>query len=518
MKKLLYILSFVGILFSTSCADQLETNPTDKVSGPTIFATAQSAQTAINGIYRMLYVAGWSSNWSTENMGQTAINLAADLMGEDHLMKEQGQGWFYEDYRLNVHGDYTGKAGRSYSFWNFYYTIVSNVNYILASEETMAGDPELKKSIIAQAYAMRAHAYWYLIQLYQQTYQGNEQKPGVPLYSEPTVAGSEGKGRGTVQEVYDQINSDINKSIELFGTLSQKTHAHPSHVDYYVANGMKARFCLTQAKYAEAAEAAAEALKKPSLSVLPIDDFAGNNKADVKNALWALKVIKDQSSGFASFFSHMDADAEGMYGGKARQCISTGLYNLISDTDTRKTGWFRGALPADQEKTLSSMTSYCQLKFKMANVQERTGDYLLMRAEEMILIKAEAECHLDKFADARNTLSSLGTLRDTKFKERLAARTDAKTYNENTNAPLVTLMDEILFQRRLELWGEAGRIFDLQRLKLGYNREYSGSNHTAKVQTKDTKAGSALFILPLPQSEFDGNPNINPEDQNPVVQ
>ena len=79
-------------------------------------------------------------------------------------------------------------------------------------------------------------------------------------------------------------------------------------------------------------------------------------------------------------------------------------------------------------------------------------------------------------------------------------------------------MDEILFQRRVELWGEAGRIFDLQRLGLGYNRAYNGSNHTQTVQTKNTKAGSPLFILPLPQSEIDGNENITDADQNPIVQ
>ncbi len=115
-------------------------------------------------------------------------------------------------------------------------------------------------------------------------------------------------------------------------------------------------------------------------------------------------------------------------------------------------------------------------------------------------------------------VKQLGDLRDSDFTERLGKRTDSKTYNENTNAPLITLMDEILFQRRVELWGEAGRIFDLQRLGLGYNRAYNGSNHTQTVQTKNTKAGSPLFILPLPQSEIDGNENITDADQNPIVQ
>ena len=97
---------------------------------------------------------------------------------------------------LNVHGDYSNKAGRSYSVWNYYYTLISNINYIIAAESTMDGDPEKAESIVGQAYAMRAYAYFYLIQLYQQTYVGHEDAPGVPLYTERTQAGSIGKPRG----------------------------------------------------------------------------------------------------------------------------------------------------------------------------------------------------------------------------------------------------------------------------------------------------------------------------------
>ena len=212
----------------------------------------------------------------------------------------------------------------------------------------------------------------------------------------------------------------------------------------------------------------------------------------------------------------MDADAKGMYGSKARKCISTGLYKLMSETDTRH-AWFRAELPKEELQNGTSMASYCQLKFKMADYTTRVGDYLFMRAEEMVLIKAEAECHIGNFAEARATLKEFGEMRDPSFAERLAARKDASTYNTNTNATLETLMDEILFQRRVELWGETGRVFDLQRLGLGYDRAYAGSNHTQTVQTKNTDAASPLFILPLPQSEIDGNENITDADQNPIV-
>ena len=506
----------IAMLLGSSCADQLNTEPSDKVSGSIIFKTAESAETAINGIYRAMYVAGWSSSWSAENYGHNAIILAADLMAEDHLMYSQGQGWFFEDYRLNVHGDFVGKAGRPYSFWNFYYTLVSNANYIIAAEEEMGGDPDLKNSVIAQAYTVRAFSYFYLIQLYQQTYKGNESKPGVPLYSKATVAGSEGAPRGTVQEVYDQINADLEKALGLFGSLKDKAQKHSSHIDYYVAQGVKARVCLVQHKYAEAASAAAEALSKPSLKMSTVSGLGGFNAATNSSVMWGYEVIPDQSMQFSSLFSHLDADAPGMYGSKAQQCISAGLYNLLSDTDQRKQAWFMS--PETPEKGGSTIP-YCQVKFKMADYSTRTGDYFMMRMEEMIIIKAEAECHQGKFAEARATIKVLGENRDANYASILDSRADSKVYNKtNSNAPVKTLMEEILLQRRVELWNEVGRIFDLQRLGMGYSRVYNGSNHTLTIQTKNTNAGSPLFILPLPQSEIDGNENITDADQNEIVQ
>lgn len=508
-----------GLLGLGACSDELNTEPTQSVSGSTIFANVESAKSSIDGVYRMMYTAGWSSNWSHENCGQMAIHLLADLMAEDHLMYAQGQGWFYEDYRLNVHGDYDGKSGRSYAIWNFYYTIISNVNYIIANDDpeggtnfSISGDAGEAASLIGQAYAMRAYAYFYLIQLYQQTYDGNQNKPGVPLYDKPTFAGSTGAPRGTVEGVYTQINSDITRAETL---LKGKEQSHISHVDYYVAKGIEARVALVQHKYPEAAAAAAEALKKPGLDLATVAELGGNNDSSVKDVMWGVVIQADQSSNFASFFSHMDADAAGMYGGKGQQCISSGLYKLIPSTDDRRSKWFRGDVGGDNG---GSHVDYCQLKFRMKDVTTRTGDYLFMRAEEMVIIKAEAECHQNLYSEARTTIAQLGAKRDSDYAARLAGRSDSDDLSEDVNAQPVTLMEEILFQRRVELWGESGRIFDLQRLHLGYDRTYSGSNHTEKVANKDTSAGSDYFVLPLPQSEIDGNENISASDNNPIMQ
>lgn len=514
MKKLFYILLTLGLFTLGSCSDELETNPTNRVSGPIMFSDVNGAEVAINGVYRSTYIASWSDRWASENFGITAINLASDLMGEDHLMLNQGQGWFYEDYRLNVRPDYTHKNGRPYAFWNFNYTMISNLNYIISKENEVSGDPNLVKSIMGQAYAMRALSYFQLIQLYQQTYKGNESAPGVPIYTDPTTSSSVGKARGTVEEAYTQINSDLEKAILLLkeSGVAQK---HISHIDYYIANGLKARVCLVQGRFADAVLAADEALKKPKVSLASVSAIAGLNSSKYPNVLWGVEITADQTSGFASFFSILDADAVGMYGAQGPHSISSWLYNNIPVTDARK-AWWRGDLADSEIVSGTSMQPYCQVKFKFANPTNRTGDYIYMRAEEMLLIKAEAECHQGHYPEARKLISELGSIRDSNYEKRLAKFLDAATYNQNTVAPLQTLMDEILFQRRVELWGENGRMFDLQRLKLGYNRDYENSNHTELVKDKETTVASKEFIMTIPQSEIDGNPSINVSDQNPL--
>ena len=178
----------------------------------------------------------------------------------------------------------------------------------------MGGDPVEINRIVGQAYALRAHSYFYLIQIYQQTYKGNESKPGIPLYTEPTVAGSEGKPHGTVKEVYTLINADLEKAASLLKDTGQKDF---SHIDYYVAKGIEAKVALVQHNYEKAIEAASEALKKPGLTLATVNDLGGNNNVAVADVMWGMKIIADQNTQYNSLFSHMDADAPGMYASQA---------------------------------------------------------------------------------------------------------------------------------------------------------------------------------------------------------
>ncbi|HBG54538.1 MAG TPA: RagB/SusD family nutrient uptake outer membrane protein, partial [Rikenellaceae bacterium] len=82
-----------------------------------------------------------------------------------------------------------------------------------------------------------------------------------------------------------------------------------------------------------------------------------------------------------------------------------------------------------------------------------------------------------------------------------------------------SLLEEILIQRRIELWGEYGRIYDIRRLKQGFTRTAAMGWPTAALITgRNTQnPNSYAWVLTIPQAEFDGNKNLDQTvDQNPM--
>ena len=75
-----------------------------------------------------------------------------------------------------------------------------------------------------------------------------------------------------------------------------------------------------------------------------------------------------------------------------------------------------------------------------------------------------------------------------------------------------TLINEILLQKRIELWGEGCAWFDMKRLGVALERNYIGSNHVIAAAKLDIPAGDPRFVFQIPQSEILANPNVT---QNP---
>ena len=194
-----YIFVGMATMSAVGCSDQLDTLPSSSVSGDQLLNSAKNALIPLNGTIRALYTPGVSTDANTHQcFGISAYNLMADVMGEDCIMSAAGSGWFWYDCIYQVKDKYTSTGWRSYDTWNGYYSWISNVNYIIASEKTMTGSDKDKNYVLGQAYAIRAYSYFMLAQTFARTYKGHETDPGVPVYTEPTDKTTAGKTRVAV--------------------------------------------------------------------------------------------------------------------------------------------------------------------------------------------------------------------------------------------------------------------------------------------------------------------------------
>ncbi len=463
----------------------------------------------LNEIYRSMHTAGWSTAGNTHQaFGISAYNLMAEVMGDDMIMGAQGSGWFWFDAAYNVKTRYTSSSWRSHDLWNAYYTWIANANYLLAATANMNGTAAEKNYIKGQAYAIRAYSYFMLAQSFARTYKGHESDPCVPLFEGTIFNGSTGQLRSTVAEVYAQIDADIQQAVNL---LNGTTQLRPSHIGYAVALGLRSRIYLVEEKWNNAyidardAIAAAEAQGK---GILEVSDFNGVNDATKGNVMWGVDIPSQDVGMYASFWSHMISDKA--YGQRAPKQISKWLYNKMSNTDARRAWW-------KTNDTGVGSDALVQNKFNVVEGTEWDGDYIWMRVEEMYLNAAEALAHRGGMdTNARNLLNQLMAKRDPNY----TCTKSGNSLGELTDEETGSLLEEILIQRRIELWGEDGRIYTIRRLHQGFERTAENGWPTDLLLTNRSLQDpeSYPWVMTIPQSEFYNYYSrlIETADQNPM--
>jgi hypothetical protein len=184
--------------------------------------------------------------------------------------------------------------------------------------------------------------------------------------------------------------------------------------------------------------------------------------------------------------------------GPQQKKITKALYDQIPVGDVRKTV-FRAPGTG-----VAPIVDYTQLKHRTPSTLGWAGDYEYMRASEMYLIEAEALARQGQDGDAITVLEAMVQVR-------------FPAYDAGSLAGQ-SLIDEILLQRRIELWGEGFSLTDIKRLNQGLNRPTGPGNHGAPsldplVYT--TSPADPRFLMRIPARELDNNLAMSPADQNP---
>ncbi|MEI5985822.1 RagB/SusD family nutrient uptake outer membrane protein [Sphingobacterium sp. PU5-4] len=491
-KKTVFAATAMAALLISGCKkDFLQKDPTGSIGPTIIFSTTKNALTAINGMHRYMY-SQWHSNQAAG--GQSGNMIYTEVLGDDFVMTGAANGWFNSEYKWNSHRNET--ASILLFNYGFYYALIGNANEIIANIDAAEGPQEEKDFIKGQALTYRAWSYYQMVQLFGKRYVkgGDNSSMGMSLVLEKTEGAVP---RNTVEETYDQINKDLDAAIELFKTATPRPNV--SHLNSNVAKGIKARVALTQQNYDIAAAMAKEA--RQGYTLMTAAQYL-NNFVDVNNPewIWGIEHREDQPLYFYSFYAYVGNFSSTNTRGNPK-AINSLLYDKISATDIRKKLWDPTAKEAGFPVASGGVRQpYMTRKFTLPNPGNSNGDLMFMRAAEMYLIEAEALARTaGREAEAKQVLFDLVKTRDAAY-----------TLSTNTGAALI---EEILVQRRVELWAEGFRFYDLKRLNLPLDR--NGSNHNATLaDVMSVPAGDKRWEFLIPRSEL--NRTLGVVVQNPL--
>ncbi len=495
MKKI--IISFIGILAVSFCftaceKDYLDTFPTDQVSSAAAVLTTDNALTALNGIHRALYI-----RYGSQGRGGIGpFNMHIDEAGEDHVFNRSNWTHSYR-WRPNSEPDNVYNTAN----WGMFYQWMANANVLINGVDNATGDQIDKDGIKGQALVYRAFCHFHLVRLWGNRYEagGGNSQLGVPIKTDNSI---DPIARNTVEEVYTQINKDLDDAIVL---LNGYVRNNKSHFNVNVAKGLKARVALTQGNWTLAAQLATEA--REGFPLMDEATYANGFRVFSENNsefMWASQIVEDQSEGFGNYGAFISRNfSSSAIRGNPRS-ISNLLYDMISTTDVRKTLWDPTGDHLNLPPGVSLLSShkrfpYTNQKFIAVSNSDSRVDVPLMRAAEMYLIEAEALARNNQDGLAAQALYDMVITRD-----------NAYTLSTNTGQALI---DEIMVQRRVELWGEGFRWYDLKRLNLPLDRTGSNQSSTYTNGIMQVPVGDNRWTWPIPQDEIDANPLI---EQNPI--
>jgi hypothetical protein len=487
------------ILAGTGCKKEFlnEPRPTESVTSTDVFSTPAGVRAYFNGIYRNMR-RQWanldaSAGGATDAWGYNSINLARENKGLDIV---NPGGWYQFDYRQeNREPTYR----RTRFTWAFFYEHINQLNVLIEGVEASSFSAADKSAFTAEARALRAWLYFELIREFQHVVTKDPNAPGIPIYTVPTGIENKGNPRGTIKQVYDLINADIDYATKNLGT----DRALKSQVNLNVAWGMAARIYLEQQRWADAVNAAQKAREGYTLDAASYrGNFPGLTSSEV---IWGF-LQTQEGGGQTLYYGTPSSFYEQTGNGYDNFFMNSTFVQSFSLTDVRNTFYFRSANPASSLRyatnKFGSASTTDVLLITGQTVKLRETDFneslTMMRAAEMYLIEAEAEAELGNTQKAKTLLFTLQKNRDA-----------AAVQSTNTGAALI---NEILLERRKELYGELGISWlDIKRRQLPLVRT---GNHPAAYRFS-FPANDPRLITKLPQNEIDTNENISESDQNP---
>ncbi|PQV48236.1 SusD-like starch-binding protein associating with outer membrane [Jejuia pallidilutea] len=234
MKKLVLLLIIFTALLNVSCNKEefLDQPLKGRQQLDDFFSSPESAESFVNGIYKKIN----GESWWQANFPRQINEMATD------------DNW--SGNTIQPRPDITGIAaynvfpGSTYfnSFWENHYIGITRANISLERIPDVEIEEDLKQRLLGEASFLRAFFYFDLVRSFG----------GVPIvttYTELLEPAINDKTRATVEEVYELIEADLQKAINVLPLKSEYAATDAGRATKGAAQSLLAKVYLTQEKW-----------------------------------------------------------------------------------------------------------------------------------------------------------------------------------------------------------------------------------------------------------------------------
>jgi len=433
MKKIFSLLLGIAVFLAvfTSCKDFLDTSPTSEIPTNAI-SNLNDAQRVANGMYSRMK---WADYWGAW------MYCFGELRADDIRSRTEVSG-FIAIYQYNFS---TGTSNYG-DLWARAYNILFNANSLLEIIDNFPvnsqGDIDKRNDLKGQALAVKGLCHFDIAKMYGYPYQMNNGASLGAVIADEVITLGQDRPRATVKETYDVIIKNLTEALPLLSRA--RNHGH---FNYWSAKALLARVYLYMGDYENAFRHADEIITTTgsTYTLISNSDYVAswtrpNNSEMMLELLVTVQSNLNDNYGVDTYFigltQHPDSFSSGYL-------YPTATWLALMDED-----------PDDVRRQLIQTAPSGQRwvhKFKGNSViplHHAFHNPVLFRLSEVYLIAAEA-----------------ALMKPSRDQAKADQYLDVIRRRANPNTTLVTAtVDEVLKERRKELWGEGHRFFDLSRL------------------------------------------------------
>ncbi len=467
IKSIRIIVGFGLLLAVSSCSDLFVTEPKQSVSSSVALQDITGIRSLVISIYDRLQP---STYYGARMM------VGPDILADNVRLANSNSNRYFNE-RVNAAGSHLQQI------WDQCYPGINDANFVISGIDGSNTNQLEKDQLKGEALFLRGLMLFDLARVfaYEPTKVVNNFNLGVIIRTTPTIESAQAdfRERSTVEQVYQQVESDLKAAINLL-PASTAASTERRRANRAAAQALLARLYLYWEKYPEAVQAATDALTNTSAVLVAGTSYqAAFGTVPNPESLFELNYVQATESLGANESLH-SLTTNLTTGNWGDVVPTTELYNLYEASDVRRAVFYSA--------TKSGESVFYSRKY-IASQGAFTSNVPIIRYSEVLLIRAEA------YAASGNAALALADLN--RIRTRSSATAIASTVSGSA------LIDAIMTERRLELVLEGHRFFDLKRRGMTITK----AGLSATVPYDDFRI---LAPLPIGQVQLNNRLRQNP--------